>query len=302
MKYHMNTPNRCVTVFDSVGDLIDQAFCCHDEEQFASRCNPIQTHDGDLREFCVKQANRLEHRHTWVMGVKNRKTTMDLFDNPPDWMIGKAHSCLDQIDTAVANQNEAAAPRRKRRLGLEDGDTLMLDRVMTRHPEPWERMERPDVSHKVVRILVNCATDWKQDKEILVYRGAAAVASAMQIEQRGGKCEIWATFCSSSCRYAYGVKNFDQITLVKPCNEPTTVTRTLATVAHLGFFRCVMLNASQNSAQSSPHEDHNYGIPARISGPVQTYVKPDVTIDYTDVTLTAACAAVSRSIEAADTA
>ena len=302
MKYHLNTSDHIVTVFDSVDDLIDQAFCCHDPEQFATRCNPTNRM-ANRREFCVKQADRLKgSRADWALGIKDLQTATDLLNNPPDWMVDKAHECLDQIDTAVAKQHDSAAPRRKRLRGLEDGDTLMLERVMTRHPEPWERMDRPTVSHKVVRILVNCATSWKLDKESLVYRGAAAVASAMQIEQRGGKCEIWAAFCSDRCVSAYGVDNLDQLTLVKPVNEPTTISRTLATVAHLGFFRCVMLNAAQNSAQRSDYADHNYGVPAKISKVVQTYVKPDVTIDYKDVSLTAACAAVSRSIEATDAA
>jgi hypothetical protein len=301
MKYVMNTRNHIFTVFDSIEDLVDQAFCCHDPEQFATRCNPTIRYEGDFRQFCVKQADRLKGRERWVLGVRDRRTTLDLLENPPDWMVERAHECLDQIQTAIAKQHEGTAPRRKRLRGLEDGDTLMLERVMTRHPEPWERMHRPAVPHKIVRIMVNPVTSAGEDKLNLVYRGAAAVASAMQIEEQGGKAEIWAGNCVSDGTTAFGAANFSQLTLVKPANEPTTISRTLATVAHLGFFRCVMLNAFQNSAKTSA-EGHAYGRCADISKPVLDHVKPDVMIDWKDTSLTAACAAVSRSIEAAEAA
>tara|TARA_R100000458_G_scaffold58438_1_gene66478 strand:+ start:1036 stop:1968 length:933 start_codon:yes stop_codon:yes gene_type:complete len=253
-----------------------------------------------MRKHCKSMAaDMLRSGDQWLQGITSRSKAEDLLCNPPSWMVDRAHECLDKIEAAVANAHLADAPRRRRRRNLEDGDTIMMERAMLRHPEPWERTERVPTASKVVRIMVNQSTGANMDRNTLVYRGAAAVAAAMEIERRGGKCEIYATTCNTNTKSGFGCDRLSMTTLVKPVNEPTTISRTLAVCSHIGIYRAVVLNARQTVARSSC-ESHGYGLRENVYGHIRDRYQPDVIIDQGDVTLTRACGAVSRAIESFD--
>jgi hypothetical protein len=253
-----------------------------------------------MRSHCKAMAARMfDSGHGWLQGITDRSKADDVLRNPPSWMTERAHQCLDQIDQAVANMNLADVPRRRRRRNLEDGDTIMMERAMLRHPEPWERTERVPTASKIVRIMVNQSTGAGMNRETLVYRGAAAVAAAMEIERRGGKCEIYATTCNTNTNTGFGCKRLSMTTLVKPVNEPTTISRTLAVCAHIGIYRGVVLSARQTVARSSCN-GHGYGSREDVYQHVKDRYQPDVIIDQGDTTLATACAAVTRAIESFD--
>tara|TARA_R110000824_G_scaffold43722_1_gene127567 strand:- start:1172 stop:2101 length:930 start_codon:yes stop_codon:yes gene_type:complete len=301
MKFHNCSSTFIDVSVDSPEELLDLAFA-HELPESRSFYAPWFAKGWNfarMRKWCKKQAARLENRRDWTMDIVTRKDAEELLCNPPEWMVDRAHECLDKIESVVANMHLADIPRRRRLRNLEDGSSLMTERVLTRHPEPWEDMHRVSVTSKVVRIIVNMTTPWNMPKENLVYRGAAAVASAMEIERRGGKCEIYITTCcaGSSTRGGFGTDGLALTALIKPVDEPTTVSRTLATCAHIGFYRCVVLNSKQTIARSSTAE-HSYGSPRAIWPNVLSRYQADVVIDHKDTTLTKACAAVERAVAA----
>lgn len=242
MRYVKNTRKNIEIEFASVEEIMASAQYREDMR------NPkAGTKNATMRDWKYN-----ERRDTFpnvdapskYAGILSDEDLDNALTSPPQWLIDGGNRCLDEIEASIAPRIDAPGKRR-RRIGVEDGDTINVDRFLTRDPEPWERMERKRHTSPIVVITCDMGTNWKMQKHTLLWRGAAAVASAMAVERMGGRCEIWGV--KSVTDPGKGVKRLTTRVLVKRADESTSMSRTLTALGHVGFYRYVTLQACNTS-------------------------------------------------------
>lgn len=231
MRYLQNTKTRIGVRFDSVEDMMQAT-------SFAeSHANPAAT--AKQRWINMQDLKDRDVDPDWTEGITDADSLANLFANPPEWLIEAGTKCLDTINAAVGSRLDAPIKRR-RRIGVEDGDSVNIDRFLVRSPEPWERMDSYRNTTPIVTITVDLVTSAGQSRESLLWRGAAAVGAAMQIERLGGQCEIIGI---NAVAKVDGERRLIQEILIKPVHEKATLSSTLICTGHVGFYRYAVLNS-----------------------------------------------------------
>lgn len=135
-------------------------------------------------------------------------------------------------------------PRRKRVRNLEMGDELDLDRTVLRCPTPWDEIQRPPDSKKIVHLAVNFGIHCGGREEDTYWRGAALLALSDWIESQGVTTEI----------EVFNVARFPTVdmpaedrlmcrTKVKRAGEPLIVDQVAMTACTITYFRGAHLMA-----------------------------------------------------------
>ena len=231
MRYLQNTETRIGVRFNSVVDMMQAT-------RFAeSHANPAAT--AKQRWINMQDLKDRDVDPDWTEGITDADSLANLFANPPEWLIEAGTKCLDTINAAVGSRLDAPIKRR-RRIGVEDGDSVNIDRFLVRSPEPWERMDAYRNTTPIVTITVDLVTSAGQSRESLLWRGAAAVGTAMQIERLGGQCEIIGI---NAVAKVDGERRLIQDILIKPVHEKATLSSTLICTGHVGFYRYAVLNS-----------------------------------------------------------
>ncbi len=287
MRYCKNTKTQIDVRFDSVNDMMAAA-------NFAdSHTNPLATAKQRSVNKDRFKERLADEKSDWMIGITDAKSLENLFAKPPQWLLDAGTECLDTINAAVGSRLDAPIKRR-RRVGVEDGDSVNIDRFLVRSPEPWERMESHRDTTPIVTITVDLATSARQSREELLWRGAAAVATAMQIERLGGQCEILGINTINRLDVDHKV-NMTQVITIKPAHEKATLSSTLICTGHLGFFRYAVINTF--FACSKQKVNSVCGYPGNTSSALLQELGSDVHISRDCTTSSKAIAKANEMME-----
>jgi hypothetical protein len=207
----------------SISELVDDAFAQYAQSEaskdFLSALH--KRHDGD----------------TWANG--HDETSLRKALSQP------AKETLAEIDAMRRTLvNELALPttaRRKVRRGMEWGDDLDADRYLSREPNAWEQSVRDPATRRTVTIGVNLTVCAGQNADELLYRGAAAVALADLLTQRGINVRLigFSVGEEVSSRMHRLVSTVE----FKAADMPLDVASLATAVCDVGFFRMVVMPA-----------------------------------------------------------
>ncbi len=127
--------------------------------------------------------------------------------------------------------------RRKIRHGQDDGEELDPDRVLARDPYAWDKSVRVEHTRRTVTIGCNISVLCDVKAEQLLYRGAAALALADILTERGFNVEIVAfkAVAGPSSEVRNGVIKYQ----VKPANMPLDLNTVAVGLCELAFARAV---------------------------------------------------------------
>lgn len=112
----------------------------------------------------------------------SRASLAAALNNPPAAILQAIEDMRAQID---AEFPAPCRPRRRIRHGLDFGEELDADRFLAREPNCWDRSVRVPRPKLTVGIAVNVAIEWDRKAEHLLYRGAAILALADALTERG---------------------------------------------------------------------------------------------------------------------
>jgi len=142
-------------------------------------------------DYAQTEANRdkinLSHRrsltgdNTWAHHFTQERLLAEV-SNPSQHLLDTVEEMKREI---VGDLDLPAAPRRKVKRGLDYGDELDADRYLNREPNAWDRNCRELQPRRAVTIGCNVAVHFRRRPEELLYRGAAALALADVLTERG---------------------------------------------------------------------------------------------------------------------
>jgi hypothetical protein len=138
--------------------------------------------------------------------------------------------------------SEVCPPQSSRRRvarNQEWGDELNAEQVLTRNMTPWERMTRENQPRRSVTIGVNLTVDGSQRAQHLLWRGAAAVALADILTQRGLNVDIVAFWTISDISTAS--KMVVARYTVKRSDMPLDIGSAAVALAEIAYARLVAL-------------------------------------------------------------
>ncbi|MCL2646138.1 MAG: hypothetical protein FWD61_03920 [Phycisphaerales bacterium] len=132
-------------------------------------------------------------------------------------------------------------PRRKIRRGQDWGDELDSLRFLAREPNAWERSVRESQPRRTLSIGVNLTVFWAQKPEELIYRGAAAIALADLLTQRGVNVRIVGVSVGEDVTSV--VRKLVSFVELKRADMPLDISSLATAVCDIGFFRMVVAPA-----------------------------------------------------------
>jgi len=132
-------------------------------------------------------------------------------------------------------------PRRKLRRGQDWGDELDPDRFLAREPSAWERFERESQSRRTVTIGVNLTVACGQTPDELLYRGAAAIALADLLTQRGVNVRVLGFSVGEDV--SSNVRKLVSTLELKSADMPLDTASLATAVCDVGFYRMVVMPA-----------------------------------------------------------
>lgn len=125
----------------------------------------------------------------------NRERLLSELSNPSSKLLDAVDEMRQRL---IGDLNLPVTPRRKVRRGLDDGDELDADGWLARDPYAWERSVREPRTRQTVTIGCNLAVNAHHQPDQLLYRGAAALALADVLTERGLNVRIVAFFATYS--------------------------------------------------------------------------------------------------------
>jgi hypothetical protein len=154
-------------IWQGVSEIVDDAFSDYGQSEGAR---------GYLRDLLKERSGSTwANRHT-------RDTIKLAVSEPAEDLVKTIETMTQRIAGEVALP---AKPRRRVRRGQAEGELLDSDRILAREPDAWEKSVRESAPHVAVTIGVNLTVACLQTPRELLYRGAAAIALAGQLIQRG---------------------------------------------------------------------------------------------------------------------
>ena len=272
MKFHTLKPSYVDVEFASVDELIR---CSNLEDGYVNPKSSSKQAASRREVHLDRRSEAAGGRDDWYQDITTEEKLAKATANPPDWLIDGGKRCLASINAAIGSGLQTPAKRR-RRIGVEDGDTVNIDRYLMRSPEPWERMEQHRNTSPIIRITFDMVTSGGSDKEDLLWRGAAAVASAMQIERLGGRCEIVGINTVQTPDKDRKMKKQIIRVMIKPAHVKATLSSTLFASAHVGFYRFVVVQAINSLTLQGANSGHGHCI--NTPSDVLTEVGSDIHI------------------------
>jgi hypothetical protein len=221
----------------------------------------INTSDA-LSDYNKSYCNsRIEHALSgsdrWNHNYTRQKFEHDLA-NPPEHIMDAVEELKSEIDQEI--NVLGTAPRRKVRRGQEFGEEIDADRFLARIPNVWDRNVRELRERRIVTIGVNLAISGKHDYEKLLYRGAAALALADVLVQRGYNVGI--TLYESRTNPTSAISRFCSKVIVKEPQMPLDTASVAFSICEIAFFRTAL---AIGAVRKMPGKvDTCLGSPARL--------------------------------------
>lgn len=167
-----------------------------------------------------------------------RDRLLDQVFSPPTELTGAVDRMREHL---VGELDLPTRPRRKIRRGLDWGDELDADRVFHRDPTPWERIDRAPEARRTIQIGCNVSVSCRMTPEQLLYRGAAALALADLLTDRG--CNVGITLFKCAEGPTDKVKMGVLRCVVKAPDMPLDLSALTFALCEIAFCRCVAVCA-----------------------------------------------------------
>ncbi|WP_428937784.1 DUF7192 family protein [Fontivita pretiosa] len=155
--------------FYSVKDAVEDALCDYAQN------------DTNRERVRAAQNHALSGSDRWG-NYFTRERFLGELHNPGEDLLKAVDQMRQQL---IGSLDLPTTPRRKVRRGLDWGDELDADRWLVREPNAWERSIREQQPRRTITIGCNITVSASVRPEQLLYRGAAALALADILAQRG---------------------------------------------------------------------------------------------------------------------
>jgi hypothetical protein len=230
--------------------------------------------DGNAEFIRRRLGHALSGRDSWANRFTQARFLKELA-NPSKHLLEAVDRMRERLVGEVATPS---TPMRKIRRGQEFGEELDSDRWLARSLNPWERTVREHQPRRTVTIGCNLTVNAGAQPEELLYRGAAALALADILSQRGVNVGINLYYCAN-----YVTSTVDKAVVkyaVKDPLMPLDISAVAFAMCEIAFFRVVgalgsprhftgTLNESLGRAANLPRSDRetiDYLIDADVLG------------------------------------
>jgi hypothetical protein len=209
--------------FDSVGEAVIDSMADYAQNE------------GNRMMIAERIASHTTGYDSWANRYTKAKL-LSTIENPPRQLI---EAVEDMRATLMSEVCPPQSSRRRVARNQEWGDELNAEQVLTRNMTPWERMTRENQPRRSVTIGVNLTVDASQRAQHLLWRGAAAVALADILTQRGVNVEIVAfwTIRRMSSASSLVVSRYT----VKRSDMPLDIGSAAVALAEIAYARLVAL-------------------------------------------------------------
>jgi hypothetical protein len=236
-----------------------------------------------LRDYATNETNR-EH----VTGTQNKALTGNnewgnyytpekfnaALQSPPQELLDAVTQLKDELVGELALPTQA---RRRVRRGLDHGDEITADRWLDRDPNCWERSVRELTTRQVVKLAVNLTVCGLASPKQLLYRGAAALALADVLTERGHNVEI--TLFGTASRMTPAVNVIVSEYVVKATDMPLDIGALTFAACEVAFFRIIVACGTARHVPGTL-APHRFGppapLPSAIAEPFDFVVDNDV--------------------------
>lgn len=163
--------------------------------------------------------------------------------------------CLTKLK--AVNLPELKSRQRKLVYSTENGDEIDLDRMRSGQPY-WRESVREEVAGpSEVTIIIDTGATGNYSSESMLWRGAAAIALACLLEERGYRAEIWATNCGD--RFSGSRELLLEAVNLKKTSDPLD-TNTLINATSGWFYRSIGFSLHSTYCSKNHRElDRSYG-------------------------------------------
>ncbi len=151
---------------------------------------------ADIAEYsdpALFEAGRQEFTFGSGEGAETRLETWAQFKErtEKEWANGIRVFSMFVEQLTSANLPETKDKKRRTRFGTE-GDDIDFDRMRNGETNFWRKSERDDsTGPTTMTVVIDTTTPYTMQSEDILWRGAAGVALAKILEERGWGCEIW---------------------------------------------------------------------------------------------------------------
>jgi hypothetical protein len=207
--------------FNSVSEAVEDALCDYAQN------------DTNRERVRSTQADALSGQSQWGNYFTRERLLAEMF-NPSESLLTAVDEMRQRLIGAL---DLPTTPRRKVRRGQDYGDELDADRWLTRNPDAWERSVREAQPRRTVTIGCNITVNSKVTAEQLLYRGAAALALADVLAQRG--CNVSIVVFKSTTDPTFTVGHGVVRYVVKEPMMPLDLSAVAFAMCEIAFFRCI---------------------------------------------------------------
>lgn len=209
--------------FDSVGEAVIDSMADYAQNE------------GNRQFIAGRLASHMSGHDSWANRF-TREKLLATIENPPQKLL----EAVEQMRAAL--MEEVCPPvcsRRRVARNQEWGDELNAEHVLTRSLTPWERMTRENQPRRSVTIGINLTIHSGRRAEHLLWRGAAAVALADILAQRGVNVDIVAFWTIS--RMSDESRMIVSRYTIKRSDMPLDVGAAAVALAEIAYARLVCL-------------------------------------------------------------
>jgi hypothetical protein len=209
--------------FDSVGEAVIDSMADYAQNE------------GNRQMIAERIASHTSGYDSWANRYTKAKL-LSTIENPPKQLLEAVEEMRSSLMSEVCPPQSS---RRRVARNQEWGDELNAEQVLARSIAPWERMTRENQPQRSVTIGVNLTVDASQRAQHLLWRGAAAVALADILTQRGVNVEIVAFWTISRMSSASNlvVSRY----MVKRSDMPLDIGAAAVALAEIAYARLVAL-------------------------------------------------------------
>jgi hypothetical protein len=209
--------------FDSVGEAVIDSMADYAQNE------------GNRKMIAERLASHTTGYDSWANRYTKAKL-LSTIESPPRQLLEAVEEMRATLMSEVCPPQSS---RRRVARNQEWGDELSAEHVLSRSLTPWERMTRENQPQRSVTIGVNLTVHCGQRAQHLLWRGAAAVALADILTQRGVNVEIVAfwTISRMSNESSMVVSRYT----VKRSDMPLDIGAAAVALAEIAYARLVAL-------------------------------------------------------------
>ncbi|MCY3024596.1 MAG: hypothetical protein NTW87_36945 [Planctomycetota bacterium] len=212
--------------FGSIREIVEDALSDYAQN------DPNRERIRDARDMLLSGSERQGNYFT-------RRKLLDEVFNPPAELLSAVDRMREKI---IGELDLPTRQRRKLRRNLDWGDEMDVDRWAARDLSMWERVERAPEPRRTVTIGCNISVNHHQAPEELLYRGAAALALADILTERG--CNVQVILFETNGSPSSAVETGLAKCVVKAADMPLDLGAIAFAMCEIAFNRCAVIMAS----------------------------------------------------------